>query len=117
MAHKWAGSLDNTHITRAAWESPNIESGGQNHSWPISGAGGDITLAAERVTNTSEHASKSQVAHMWADWLQNTCRLRGPQRFKTGGKSEVPPKVRWMAKNPVPPRGSQTLGSKRQNHS
>ena len=26
------------------------------------------------------------MAHTWAGWLHNPCRLEGPQRFKTGDK-------------------------------
>ena len=28
------------------------------------------------------------MAHKWADWLHNPCRLEGPQRFRAGGQSQ-----------------------------
>ena len=34
--------------------------------------------------------TKSEMAHMWANWLPNPCRLRAPQCFGRGTKSEWP---------------------------
>ena len=94
--------------------SPPLESGGQNHKWPINGQGGYITPAAsgipcssERgaesevahkwqggyitpaaagIPSTSERGAKSQVAHKWARWLHHPCRLGDPLRCSAGGK-------------------------------
>ena len=57
------------------------------HQWPTSGQGGYITLAAWGVPTASERGAKSEVAHKWARWLHNPCRLGGPHRFRAGGRT------------------------------
>ena len=67
--------------------SPPLQSGGQNHRWATSGQGGYITPAAWGVLpDASERGAESQVAHKWARWLHNLCRLGGPHRFRAGGR-------------------------------
>ena len=39
------------------------------------------------------------MAHKWAEWLHNLCRLGGPQRFKWGGGVSSGPQVGRMATN------------------
>ena len=53
---------------------------------PIGGLGGYITRAVLGVPNSSERGGKFEVAHWWAEWLQNPCRLGGPQLFRAGRK-------------------------------
>ena len=38
------------------------------------------------------------MAHKWASWLHNPCRLGGPHRFRAGGQNQKwPPKwARWL---------------------
>ena len=37
------------------------------------------------------------MAHKWARWLHNPCRLGGPQRFRAEGESQVAHKwKRWL---------------------
>ena len=43
-----------------------------------------------RVPNTSELGTKSEVAHMWTIWLDNSCCLGGPQCFKRGTNQKWP---------------------------
>ena len=77
--------------------SPPLQSGGHNHKWPTNGQGGYITLAAWAVSTASERGAESQVAHKWATWLHNPCRLGGPHRFIAGAESEVAHKwARWL---------------------
>ena len=61
----------------------------------IGGPGGYITLAAWGVPTASERRAESKVAHKWARWLHNPCRLRGSpplhsrwqnQRWPTSGQ-------------------------------
>ena len=44
-----------------------------------------MTPSAWGVPTASERAAESEVAHKWARWLYNPCRLGGPQRFRAGG--------------------------------
>ena len=77
--------------------SPPLQSGGQNQKWPTSGQSGYITPAASGAPTASERGAKSEVAHNWARWLHNLCRLGGSQRFRAGAQSEVAHKWgRWL---------------------
>ena len=82
----------------------------------------------------SERGAKSEVAHKWARWLHNPCRLGGspslqsggqnqkwptsgqggyitpaasgyPHRFRAWGKIRSGPQVGKLATSPLPPRG------------
>ena len=66
--------------------SPPLQSGGRNQKWPTSGQGGYITTAAWGFPTASERGVESQVAHKWARWLHNPCRLMVPHRFEGGGR-------------------------------
>ena len=89
--------------------SPPLQSGGQSHRWPRSGQGGYITPAAWGVPTALERGAESEVAHKWARWLRNPCRLGGPHRFKAGGKIRSGPQVGKVATEPLPPRGPHRL--------
>ena len=95
--------------------SPPLQSGGQNQKWPIHGQGGYITPAASGINTASKRGAKSEVAHTWARWLHNPCRLGDPHRFKAGGKIRSGPQVGKVATSPLPPRGSPPLQSGGQN--
>ena len=69
--------------------SPPLQTGGQNQKWPTSGQSGYVTPAVSGIPTASERGGKSQVAHLWAKWLCQPCRLGDPHRFRAGGKSEV----------------------------
>ena len=89
--------------------SPPLWGGGKNQKWPTSGRGGYITPAAYGVPSASERGTKSEVAHKWARWLHNPCRLWGPLRFGAGEKIRSGPQVGKVATQPLPPRGSPPL--------
>ena len=88
------------------WSRP-LYNVGQNQRWPTSGEGGYITRAAWVVPNAlqrgaeagkvatyplppggvptiSDRGAEEEVAHKWATWLHNPCRLGGPHRFRAG---------------------------------
>ena len=95
--------------------SPPLQSGGQNHKWPINGQGGYITPAASGIPAASERGAKSEVAHKRARWLHHPCRLGDPRRFRAGGKIRSGPQMGKVATSPLPPRGSPPLQSGGQN--
>ena len=78
-------------------ESPPLQSGGQNQRWPTSGQGGYITPAAWGVLTASERGARTVVAHKWARWLHNPCRLGGPHHFRGGGRIKGGPQVGKLA--------------------
>ena len=78
-------------------ESPPFHSGGQNHKWPTSGQGGYITPAALGVPTASQRGAESEVAHKWARWLHNPCRLGSLHRFTAGGGIRSGPQVGKVA--------------------
>ena len=59
------------------WGSPPLQSGGQNQKWPTSGQSGYLTPAVLGIPTAAERGAKSEVAHKWARWLHNPCRLGG----------------------------------------
>ena len=87
------------------WRFPPLQSGRQHRRWPPSWRGGYITPAAWGVPTASEGGAGSEGAHKWARWLNNLCRLRGPHRFRAGGKIRGGPNVGKVATQPLPPRG------------
>ena len=95
--------------------SPPLRSGGQNQKWPRSGQGGYITPTAWGVPTATEQGTKSEVAHKWARWLDNRCRLGGPLRFRALGKIRGGPQVGKVATYPLPLGGSPPLHSGGQN--
>ena len=46
------------------------------------------------------------MAHLWARWLHNPCRLGDPLRLPTGGKIRSGPLVGKMTTQPLPPQRS-----------
>ena len=64
------------------------QSGGQNQRWPTTGQGGYTTPAAWGVPTASYRGAESEVAHKWARWLHNPCRLGDPHRFRAGGQNQ-----------------------------
>ena len=73
--------------------SPPLQSGGQNQKWPTCGQSGYVTRAFSGIHTASERGGKSEVAHLWARWLHNPCRLGDPHRFIAGGKIRSGPLV------------------------
>ena len=95
--------------------APPLQSGGQNQKWPTSGQGGYLTPAASGIPTASERGAESELAHVWARWLLNPCRLGGPLRFTAGGRIRSGPQVGKLATSPLPYRGAPPLQSGGQN--
>ena len=81
VAHKWARLL---HNPCCLGELICFRGGGLTQRWPTNGQGGYMTPAVSGSPSASEQGSKSQVAHKWAMWLHNPCRLRKFLRFRAG---------------------------------
>ena len=95
--------------------SPRLQSGGQNQKWPTSGQNGYLTPAISGIPTTSERGAKSEVAHLWTNWLRHPYRLGDPHRFRAGGKIRSGARVGKLATSPLPSRGSPPLQSGGQN--
>ena len=95
--------------------SPPLQSGGQNQKWPTSGQSGYLTPAVSGIPATAERGAKSEVAHKWANWLPDPCRIGDPRRCRAGGKIRSGPQVGKVATSPLPYRGSPPLQSGGQN--
>ena len=74
--------------------SPPLQSGGQNQKWPRCGQGGYLTLAGSGIPSASERGAESEMAHLWARWLLNSCRLGDPLRFRAWGRIRSGPPCR-----------------------
>ena len=95
---KWPTSGQGGYITPAAWGVPTAsDRGGRIRKWPTSGQGGYITPAAWGVPTASYRGAESEVAHKWARWLHNPCRMGGPHRFTAGGRIGGGPQVGKVA--------------------
>ena len=56
-----------------------------------------MTRAAWGVPTASQPGAESEVAHKWARWLHNPCRLGGAHRFTARGKIRSAHKwARWL---------------------
>ena len=140
VADKWAKWLP--HPCRIG-DPHRFRARGQNQKWPTSRQNGYLTPAVSGIPTASERGAKSEVAHKWAKWLPQPCRIgdptasqRGPKsevahkwekwlphpcrigdphRFRAGGKIRSGPQVGKMATSPLPYRGSPPLQSGGQN--
>ena len=95
--------------------APPLQSGGQNQKWPTSGQTGYLTPAVSGSPTAAQRGAKSEVAHKWAKWLPQPCRIGEPHRFIAGGKIRSGPQVGKLATSPLPYRGSPPLQSGGQN--
>ena len=113
MAHMWAPWLPNS----CRLGGPRCSARGQNQKWPTCGDSGYLTPAVSGVPNAlhgdkirnGPHVgtvatyplpsrgspmlctgTKSEMAHMWAHWLPNPCRLMGPQCSARGQNQKWP---------------------------
>ena len=64
--------------------SPPLQSGGRNQKWPTCGQRGFVTHGVSGIPTASERGAKSEVAHLWAQWLRHPCRLGDPHRCRAG---------------------------------
>ena len=91
--------------------SPPLQSGGGNQKWPTCGQSGYVTLAVSRIPTVVERGAKSEMAHLWAKWLRQPCRLGDPHRCRAGGKIRSGPLVGKVATSSLPCRRSPPLQS------
>ena len=77
--------------------APPLQSGGLTQKSPTNGQGGNITPAVSGSPSASERGTKSQVAHKWARWLHNPCRLGEPLRFRAGDPLRKGPQMGKVA--------------------
>ena len=72
MRHFNAGYNDASHTTKLERTGSNKLPGvAQRHPEAV-------------VPTASERGAESKVAHKWARWLHNPCRLGAPHRFRAG---------------------------------
>ena len=112
VAHKWAKRL---RYPCRLGDPHRFRAWGGNQKWPTGGQSGYVIPAVSWIPTASERGAKSEVAHLWAKWLRNPCRLGDPDRFRAGGKIKSGPQVGKVATSPLPPRGSPPLQSGGQN--
>ena len=77
--------------------APPLQSGGQNQKWPTCGQIGYLTPTVLRSPTASERGAKSEVAHLWANWLPHPCRIGEPHRCRAGGRIRSGPQVGKVA--------------------
>ena len=95
--------------------APPLQSGGQNQKWPTSGRSGYLTPAVSGSPTAAEQGAKSEVAHLWANWLPHPSRIGDALRFRAGGRIRSGPQVGKLATSPLPYRGAPALQSGGQN--
>ena len=76
---------------------PKPQRRGQNHNGPTSGPRGSTTGVGWGVHNALERRTEPKVAHKWAGWLRNPCRLEGPERLEAGDRIISGPQVGQVA--------------------
>ena len=98
MAHLWAMwlrypcRLGDPHRFRAE---------GQNQKWRTCGQSGYVTPAVLGIPTAAERGAKSEVAHLWARLLRQSCRLGDLHCFKAGGIFKSGPLVGNVATAPL----------------
>ena len=94
VAHLWARWL----LNPCRLGGPlRFGAGGPNQKWPTCGQDGYLTPAASGVPSAFGRGAESHVAHLWARWLRNPCRLEDPHRFRAGGRIRSGPLVGKVA--------------------
>ena len=94
MAHVWARWLLNPC---RLGDPLRFRAGGRIRSGPPCGQCGYLTHAASGIPSASERGAESEMAHLWARWLLNSCRLGDPLRFRAGGRIRNGPRVGKVA--------------------
>ena len=86
--------------------SPPLQGEGGNQKWPTSGQSGYVNPAVSGIPTATGRGGKSEVAHLWAKWLCNPCRLGDPHRYGARGEIRSGPLVGKVATSTLPSRGS-----------
>ena len=94
VALKWAKRI---HHPCRLGDPHRCRAGGGNQKWPTSGQSGYVTPAVSGIPTASERGAKSEVAHKWAKWLRDPCRLWDPHRCRAGKKIRSGPQVGKVA--------------------
>ena len=106
VAHLCARWLHNPHRLGG----PHLfREGGGDQNWPNCGQSGYVTLAVSGIPTAAERGGGSEVAHLWAKWLRNPCRLEDPHRFTAGERIRSGPFVGQVATAALPSWGSPPL--------
>ena len=108
MAHLWAKWLRHPCSLR---DPHRFRAGGEIRSVPLVGKVATSPLPSRGSPPLQSGGGKSEVAHLWAKWLRQPCRLRDPHRFRAGGGIRSVPLVGKVATSPLPSRGSPPLQS------
>ena len=82
VAHKWANWLPHPCCIG---DPHRFKGGGKIRSGPQVGKLTTSPVVLESPT-ASERGAKSEVAHKWAKWLPDPCRIGEPHRFRAGHK-------------------------------
>ena len=90
VAHKWARWL---HNPCSLGDPHHLKAGGIIRGGPPVGKVATQQPPPGGVPTASERGAESEVAHKWARWLHNACRLGGPHCFRAGGKIGSGPQV------------------------
>ena len=106
-AHKWARWLHDS----CPGGPHRFRAGGKIRGGRQVGNVAKQPLPPRGSPTASERGAKSEVAHKWARWLHNPCRLGGPHSFGAGRKIKGGRQVGNVAKQPQPPRGAPLLQS------
>ena len=94
MAHVWARWLLNPC---RLGDPLRFRAGGTIRSGPPCGQSGYLTPAASGIPSAAGRGAESEMAHVWARWLRNSCRLGDPLRFRAGGRIRSGPRVGKVA--------------------
>ena len=112
VAHRWAKWLP--HPCRIG-DPHRFRAGGKIRSGPQAGKVATSPLPYRGSPPLQSGGPKSEVAHQWANWLPQPCRIGDPHRLRAGGKIRSGPQVGKEATSPLPYRGSPPLQSGGQN--
>ena len=94
VALKWAKWL--RHPCRLG-DPHRFRAGEGNQKWPTSGQSGYVTPAVSGIPTATGRGGKSKVAHFWAKWLRQPCRLGDPHRYRARGEIRSGPLVGKVA--------------------
>ena len=76
-------------MTPAAWGVPTAsERGDRIRGGPQVGKVATSPLPPRGSPPLQSGVTESEVAHKWAKWLHDPCRLGGPHRFRAGGQNQ-----------------------------
>ena len=94
VAHLWAKWL--RHPCRLG-DPHRFRAGGKIRSGPLVGKVATSPLPSRGSPSLRRRGPKSEVAHLWAQWLCSPCRLGDPHRCRAGGEMRSGPLVGKVA--------------------